>query len=151
MRFQRTRDILLQAQTFHTMASNYFLDLERELDQKRVRILLDYLVKHEENLASSMEKFREDVSHDVLDAWFDNAPDIELDKALASLAQLSPQDIDDVIRVGMHLGDYLIWAYESLAEQAETGEVREAFESLASLARAEKRKLSIDSNALQDF
>ncbi len=151
MRFQRTRDLLLQAQTFHTMASEYYLDLERELDQKRMRILLDYLVKHEAHLASSMERFREDVSNAILDAWFDDAPDIELDKALASLAQHSPQNIDDVIRVGMHLGDYLIWAYESLAEQAETGEVREAFESLANLAKAEKRNLSIDSNAMLDI
>ncbi len=151
MRFQTTNELLEKSRQFHSMASDYYLDLGRELEQRRVGMLLEYLMKHEQELADNIAAYQMNASPVLLNTWFDEAPDIDLGKALQSLTLHNPLIVEDVIQVGMHLGDYLIWAYESLAEQAETGDVKEAFSNLASMAIADKRKLSLDLQGMQDM
>jgi len=148
MRFQTTRELLDKTRQFHIEASEYLRRLSQAKDQKRVMMLLDYLARHEQKLAENVEHFEEDARPSLLNAWFDEAPEISLEEALESLKL---HDGLDVIRLGMHLGDYLIWAFEYLAEQAESEEVRDAFTNLAGMAQADKRILVRDSNMLQDF
>lgn len=151
MRFQTTQELLEKVKQFHIMASDYYLDLTREIERHRVGMLLDYLRKHETKLAEHISRIQENATPTLLKTWFDDAPDINLDKALENLQLQQPLDVDDVIQVGMHIGDYLIWAYENLAQQAETAEVRNTFENLAEMARSDKRQLSLDSQGMQDM
>ena len=151
MRFQTARELLEHTEDFHKQASHFYRNLAQRHDQHRIRLLLDYLAKHEQKLADSISQFEQDSSPAVLNLWFEDAPDIEFDAALDNLHVQDHMDIEDIIRLGMHLGDYLIWAYESLASQCDIDEAREAFHNLAMLAQSEKRHLAKQAQGLADW
>lgn len=161
MRFQTTRELLDKLRYFHQQASRYYHQLaEDSHDQERVKLLLDYLATHEEKLADATEQYENDMTVGLADTWFDDAPELKLTDALQTLMR-SPRevgapslgstfaDVDDVLRLGLLLDDYLILSLENLAQQAESSESREAFCNLSMMVQADKRKLVRDTLGLQ--
>ena len=151
MRFQTTRELLDHVREFHHQAGSYYQTLSQGRDLKRVKIMLDYMAKHEKQLAEALQRYETEADPALLNAWFDEAPEINLGEALENLKLHDGMDVEDVLRLGLHLGDYLILAFDYLAEHAEDDDVRDAFQNLSSMAQADKRRLVRDSNMMQDI
>ena len=67
MPYKKTRDILDRARTFHNNISERYRTLSVAAEKEKVKMLLDYLSRHEKNLAKSLEEYEEDASREILE------------------------------------------------------------------------------------
>ena len=68
-RFKQTKDVLDYARTFHRQLSEYYDSLSKLAEKQRVKMLLDYLSRHEKHLDEILADYEEDASKKVMNTW----------------------------------------------------------------------------------
>lgn len=122
MRFEQTRTILQQlAPEYHRRVSGYYQSLAEGEVSPRVRLMLDYLIDHEQHRALALGEFCHDAPHKVLDHWLKgvevNFPEAREDV----LAVVAATDLDLLIKAAVDykriLIDYFTHAFEHCSDK----------------------------------
>lgn len=142
MRFQQVRDLLDHARLFHRDLSKFYKSLASNEESERVKLLLDYLGRHEKHLEESLSAYEDDAPTQVLNSWFQFTLDESTLKTPESIQIKPHMTIADVIRMSLSLDDRLIKVYKNIAKTAEVPEVREVFENLLQMEEKEKHTLA---------
>ncbi len=144
MPLEQARDVVTQARTFHQELGRFYEKLERHEQRERVKLLLEYLVDHEQRMAEQMDALQESLPRTVLDTWFRNAPEmpppVPMDTAGIS-PDMSPAE---VICMALDLDERMLKVFKHVALQSPVQEVREAFLALYEEGRRERNKLVLD-------
>ena len=136
--FKQVREIFDLSRGFHQRLSEYYGRLASQAERQRAKMLLDYLSRHEANLQSCLERYEAEASNRILGVWCQYVPEaFSFDHLNASLANPAIT-VDEVTSLVLRLDDALIEFYRDLADNAESAEVRELFESLLQLAVSEE-------------
>ncbi len=61
MSFENFKDILDHARAFHRQLSSYYKKLGDKAERERVKMLLDYMSRHEAHLDESLKQYEEEV------------------------------------------------------------------------------------------
>lgn len=70
MRFEQLRTVLQKlAPDYHRQVSGYYLDLSETEVSPRVRLMLDYLIEHEQKRALALSEFCAEEHESLLDHW----------------------------------------------------------------------------------
>ncbi len=99
MRFKKTRDILDHVRQFHQAVSDHCERVSGDTNEKRLRLLLDYISEREQSLADALAVFTEQTPDAILDTWFQYTGD---DTAIPNLlnSDLQPDMTpDDLMRL----------------------------------------------------
>ena len=139
--------MLDQIRDFHGRLAEYYAQLSDETEQQRVKMLLDHMSGHEQDLQSSLAAYEDGASRQVMDTWVDCS---HCDEIIATCKQtpIAPEtSVDGVIGAAMDVDRCLLHFYREAAEKAETESVRDVFKNFIEMEEAELRKLAL--NALQ--
>ena len=146
--FKQVRDVFDLSRRAHRHLSALYERLAHQADRQRVKLLLDYLSRHEANLQSCLQRCQQDLSAKLLDVWLQYVPEAlpwaEVDALLAT----PDITVDQVTDLALRLDAALVEFYAELAENAESREVRELFENLRQMAVAEEVSLKRDADEL---
>lgn len=121
------------------------------MDKERIRLLLDYLSRHERHLADSYDRIEEKTSQAILDTW------IQFTSESDRLGSIEEQTIgldmscDEVVAVALDLDDKIVELYRDMAREAESPHVREFFENLLELERSEELQVTRNALFLRDY
>ncbi|MCH5374304.1 MAG: hypothetical protein JJ992_10020 [Planctomycetes bacterium] len=149
---EQTRDILEHAQHFHRQVSQYYDELSAHTDKERIKMLLDYMSRHERNMARGLAEFEHSAPRDVMNACFKVGHVIKPCCEVVQDLKITPDmSVDDVIEMGMQFGDCLISVYKDLSETAADERVRSVFQDLLTLEQKEKRQLVRNAQRVLDF
>ncbi len=140
----QTRDILEQARRFHRDLRAYYETLGKGNQQERVRLLLDYMQRHEETLDKCLEQYALGAGPGVLNTWFKHAPEISAAECFEGIDVHDDMSVDEVIRVSLQLDDRLIAYYRRLADLAVAEEVKDLFNDLLREEQNEERRMARD-------
>ncbi len=151
MRYEQTRDVLDHVVEFHRQAGALFRQLMAHASSERVRMLLDYMVRHEDALVRRITEFREDTSERVLSGWFKYTHDEDIFKALRQIDPTADLEFDDVLDLAVELDAKLIELYEEMSERSPSDEVKEIFNCLLSQETREKNVLVRSALGLKDI
>jgi rubrerythrin len=144
----QVRDVFDLARQFHQSMSEFYAGLAEQTDRTRVKLLLDWLCRHEANLQTSLERYESDRSHDVLDAWMEYAPDASPFEGLDALTIENELSVDAVAELALKLDDALVTFYQDLAEHSDAADVKKLFETLLTMARHDEQELKRRIDAL---
>lgn len=147
----RTSDVLDQAREFHARLASYYAGLSDGTGSERLRLLFDYLSRHEEQLSSCLHRYRHDAAPRILDVWLQNVPD---ERALASCAVLNldtAADLEDIIATALKYDDCVIDLYEHMQSLASQEEVRDVFANLVAMERHEQQRATRNAQMICDF
>jgi rubrerythrin len=142
MPYGQAKEIINSARTFHQRASTFYQQLNDKTEGARVKMLLDYLVRHEAHLDRALSDYTQEIKTKALDSWYQYAQEHCL---------LEPFDVskypvnitaEQVIEIGLNIDCCLIASYKGMAEAATSAEVREIFESLVMMEQQQKHKLA---------
>jgi rubrerythrin len=149
---EQTRDILEHARQFHRQVSEFYDQLSCQTEKERIKMLLDYMSRHERNMAAALEAFEQSAPVHLLNACYKVGrkfqPCCEVIRDLDIPPDMS---VDDVIQMGLQFDDCLIAVYRDRAENAPDEKVRGVFQDLVELAQKEKRQLSRNAQRVLDF
>ena len=142
MPYGQAKGIIDAGRAFHQRASAFYQQLHDKAVGARVKMLLDYLVRHEAHLERALADFNEASRLKALDAWYQYAQK----QCLLQPFDVSqyPEDMtpEMVMEIGLNIDSCLIASYKGMAEGATSAEVREVFENLLLMEEQEKHKLA---------
>ena len=141
MAYQRTKDILDRARLFHERLSEFYERLENVSKKEQIRMLLDYMSRHEKHLAKSLADYEKETSDRILDFWFKFTPNNKKCEQLENFELDPDMTIDDVINLVLRLDECLVELYRSVAKSAQSEEVREVFRNLLAMEKQEEVQL----------
>ncbi len=74
MRFEQTKDILEHTQQFYKLIADYYHLMSDQTHKPRIKMLLDYLSRHEKHLEKTLSEYEDSASEQVLNTWFQFSP-----------------------------------------------------------------------------
>lgn len=151
MRYEQVRSMLDQIRDFHGQLVVYYDRLSSKSEQQRVKMLLEHMSKHEQELQESLAAYEETAPKNVMDAYVDCA---FCDEILLTCEQtpIAPEtSVEGVIKVAMDVDNCLLRFYREVAEHADTEKVRDVFKNLIEMEEAELRRLALDALQATDY
>ena len=146
MSVSTARNLLEAVSHFHKQLGLFCEKNARANKDERVRLLLDYIGRHEYHMAEALENYEEQARVTVLNTWFNNIPPKLLEGPDKN--DLTPDStIDDVIAWAIRMDDSVIELYRTMAAEAGTAEVKKVVNGL--LAMEEREKLKTVRSALR--
>ena len=131
MRFEQTRTILQKlAPDYHRAVSHYYQVMADGDVAPRVRLLLDYLIDHEQHRALALKEFCEEASPGVLDHWFKG---VEFTFPVAEakvLGAAAKTDLDQLIGAAVTYKSNLINYFSHLIDHCSDKQTLQLFQSL---------------------
>jgi len=142
MPYGQAKEIVDAAQEFHRRASAFYQQLADKAEGAKVKLLLDYLVRHEAHLNRALADFKEEARSRALEAWYQYAQRQCLLKPFDVSQYPQNMTVADVMEIGLNIDSCLVASYQGMAETATTPECREIFESLLLMEEQQKHKLA---------
>lgn len=142
MPYGQAKEIIDSARAFHQRASAFYQQLADKAEGARVKMLLDYLARHEAHLDRALADYSETVRSKALNAWYRYAQEQCLLQPFDVSQYSKDMTIDQVMEIGLNIDSCLIASYKGMAENASTVECREIFENLLLMEEQQKHKLA---------
>ncbi len=139
--YEPARNVLAHAADFHKTLSVMYRDLTEQTDRERVRLLLDYLQRHEKNFEESLKRYSSQTRQRIRETWFQYIPK-ENELTTEDIELRPDMSIDDIVRAAMELDRRLAAFYRQMAAHGGSQEVRDIFSGLAQQEERERSKLA---------
>jgi rubrerythrin len=143
MSFEQTRDVIDRARAFHRDLRDFYRRLEDVAVKERVRILLDYLSRHEQVMEGRLAECEATHDRGVLNTWFKYTPP-PIREEIGKFVIRPDMSAEAVIRMALQFDETLLRLYAHAADLAPTPEVKDLFQQLHDEGRKERAKLVRD-------
>lgn len=147
--YQTTRDILHGFEQLHRQLARHYQRMGDSAEQERLKLLLDYLRRHEKRLQLTLRRTGASADGKVLNTWYRDAP--ALDEVMATLAPPPPENLDSLIDHVLRLNQHLVELFEQLAANGPTDAVQALFTNLAKQEKQASTQLQMATLSLQDM
>ncbi len=151
MRFGTIQDVVDFAGKLHAALSDQYAELEQLSSSERARLMLDYLNRHEQNLAQAMDKYEGDMTQGIASLWLQDVPELQSDELVEKVRGVDLGNVDNIIAVALDVDEYLIKLYQRMADEVDSDAGREVFKSLIKLEDNERHRLSRAAFRLADI
>jgi len=149
--FEQIKDVLAYGIDLHMRLRETYDQLGLQSEQTRVKMVLDYLSRHERNRQHAMQRFEEGTRRKILNQWLQYAPSSNIEQLLTDSNSCSNLTVDDVITLAMRFDDALIAIYRETAAEIDDANAREVFQNLAEMEHREKQRFVRDAEWVQDI
>lgn len=151
--YGQVREILTAAVEFHRRLEDFYAKLseQEDRDEQRVRMLLEYMSRHEKAFERMLAGYETPEARKLLDTWMQYEPD---DRALhiPQPESLRPDmSVDEVVEIALGLDDQLARFYAQAATMARYPQVRDLFDGLARQAEDEKEKTRVNASLIKNM
>ncbi len=144
MAFEQVRDVIDRARAFHRELAEFYRRAENTADRERVKLVLDYLVRHERRMGEQLAAFEQGSPRRVLESWFVVSPGATIREEIARIVLRPDMTVSEVVCLALKLDEFLLQLYREASEAASAEPVREAFERLYEEGKIERAKLVLD-------
>jgi len=152
MTYKRTKDVLECIQEIHHKLGDFYHRIAGKAERQRVKMLLDYMCRHERHLEASIAEYEKKASIRVLCTWFKYTADMPDLNCCDFLEKFKPEmAIDTMIGIILRVDDCLIEFYRSIAELCEVEPVREVFRNLLEMEKREEKQFVRDAMASNEI
>jgi len=152
MRYEQTRNILHHlAPEYHRAVSRYFETMAEGDVSPRVRLMLDYLIDHEQHRALALGEYCREAPHHVLDQWF-KGMEINFPEAGADMIEEGARtDLDLLVKSAVSYKRTLIDYFAYLLDHCTNAETLDLFQTLKSQEEKAMKKMIRHAQGLADL
>ncbi|MCB1100819.1 MAG: hypothetical protein KDL10_00555 [Kiritimatiellae bacterium] len=151
MTVHTAEDILAEARYFHHHLKVFYQALEHKVERPKVRLILEYLCRHEERMENMLAEYRDDITAKISHTWFKHMPGDSIDAVIASVDARPDMTLDVLLIMAMKFEDCFINLYRHVADQAVSVEVKEVFETLEKESIKDRTNLARNLVNMQDL
>lgn len=142
MPYGQAKEILDAAHEFHRRAAKFYEQLADKAEGARVKMLLDYLVRHEKHLDRALSDYKDEIRTRALNGWYQYAQEQCLMAPFDVSQYPADMTVEQVMNIGLEMDKCLVASYKGMAESAATPECREIFENLLMMEEQQKHKMA---------
>lgn len=130
MPYKRIKEFLSYIEECHVALSKLYHRLSLEVEDEKVKLLLDYMTNKERLVCLNMHKYIKQCSFDFLNEWLDDEQDRSFPHQCKIMVQQPKLTIEDVLSLAMKFDIQLIELMQKAAHNSATIESELAFEHL---------------------
>lgn len=149
--YKQTSEIIDDARLFHKKMNDFYEQLHKKSKEQRVKMLLEYLIKHEKHRDETLAKYEKEASSKIMAAWFKYIPEDISAESLKYMVVKPNMSVDDVVNSALLMNNCLVKYYKGLIEETKVEAVRDMFNSLSKRIEKEERDLVRDASRLNDI
>jgi len=138
MPYGQAKEILKYARDFHNQVSKFYQQISDTGQSDRVKLLLDYMIRHEKHLEKSLEDFEQSISSKALEAWYQYSKEQRTFAPLESIKYIANMPVDEIMKIATTIDNCLITSYKGIAETTNVPEVKEIFQNLLEMEEQQK-------------
>lgn len=142
MAYEQTKDVLQRARSFHHQLSELYQELSDATDKPRMKLLLDYMSRHEAGLEECLRGYEKLADDRVMEAWFQFTPESVPEQPYAKFEVTPGMCMGDVVRMALEFDNCLLTYYQQLVNEAPSDELRDLFSELLTHGKREAVELS---------
>lgn len=145
------RDMFDRIRRLHQEVADFARRIDGQAPGERVHLVLDYLARHEQNMAQAIAEYEHGAGNRVLDASFANLTAMDVEQMCAQLVLGPDITAEDVIALAVNIDNGLSQLYREAAEKAPYEELRQLFQTLHANNERETRRMVRDMVEVNDF
>lgn len=150
--FETIGDIVDNAIELHRQAARGYRRLRDTVSNERVRMLLGYMMDHQEAMETSVDQIKRSVGDAVLGTYIQYSLDENpLHFMRTQLDQIDTLDLEETERLAGRVDDYLVDLFEEALQEMDSPKVKEFLQDLLDLERLERRKLTMSISSMMDM
>ena len=142
MRFQTVHDLIDHSTQLHLALSNKYAELEMLVSSERAQWLLEYLNRHEANMAEALQRYDDDLKKGIKETWMQFTPDWKNRDLVGELETMNLNDLNDIIQVSLQVDAVLVESLRTARDTAETEELMDLIQGLLDLEDAEQHVIA---------
>ena len=135
---KQVREFVDFGKHLHGKLKELYDDLGEHAQLERVKMLLDFLRRHEQHMEESLARFEKESRHGILEAWLEYSPALDVEKVMDRLHLQENPSSDEIIQIAMDFDDALVNLYKEVAEKVSDSKVKALFKNLLQLEEKEK-------------
>ncbi|OQA26084.1 MAG: hypothetical protein BWY59_01521 [Verrucomicrobia bacterium ADurb.Bin345] len=138
MAFETMRSVLDYAKKFHQDLAAFYAGLEDRTGQEKMRILLNYMSRHEEHLMECLKQYEADATESILNVWFKYTPDMPQCRCFEKIKFSPDMTVDEIVDAARTIDRCFVDLYRQMAEKAPTPETKDLFKKLLEMEQREE-------------
>jgi len=123
-------DVLKHAEEFERMLGEYFADVAERTTRDGVRLLTDYMSRHESRIVEFLEKLPEEEVHRICSTPLRYEPHVADCRSFEGMELPPDATAADVLDAAILFDECLVRLYRQVAEQPVSEDIKELFEGL---------------------
>ena len=151
MRYKTVGEIIEFARQLHDALSRRYGELEQITTSERASLILDYLNRHERQLADAMDQYGQEAANGILGTWLQHTPEFFPQQLADRVCDVNLSSVEEIVQAALEVDDYLVQLYRNMVDKAEVEGVREVFENLLVMEDVEKQRISRTACQLNDL
>jgi len=135
---KQVREFVDFGKHLHGRIKALFDEINEHAELERVKMLLEFLSRHEQHMEESLARFEKDSRRSILEAWLEYSPSLDVDAVMARFPVGDKPSSDEIFQLAMDFDDCLVKLYKEVAEKANDTHTKEVFKNLLRLEEKEK-------------
>ncbi len=150
-KFNQVKDVIEYSHEIHSRLAKFYDDLNNQHQKSRIKMLLDYLGRHERNFASCLAEYEQDTAQGLMDTWLEFAPTSKIDEKIKYLPLHTDMTLYQLVDCALDLDNIVVELYRDAQEHVEIPELTELFQNLIEMENQEKKSMVRNAMMLDDL
>jgi len=148
---KQVREFVDFGKHLHGRIKALFDDINEHAQLERVKMLLEFLSRHEEHMEESLARFEKDARSGILEAWLEYSPSLDVEAVMDRFHVSEKPSSDEIFQIAMDFDDTLVKLYREVAEKVNDSRTQQVFQNLLQLEEREKIQVVRAAMALDDM
>lgn len=148
---KQVREFIDFGKHLHGAARALYDDLKEHAELTRVKMLLDFLIRHERHMEETLSRFEKETRSGILEAWLEYSPELDVDAVISACTLPAHPLTDDILHAALTFDDALVALYREVAEKANDRKTKAFFRDLLNLEEREQIQIARAAMSLQDM
>ena len=148
---KQVREFVDFGKHLHGKVKELYEELHEHAELERVKMLLEFLSRHEEHMEESLARFEKDARRGILEAWLEYSPELNVDAVMERFPVKEKPSSDEIIQIAMDFDNTLVKLYQEVADKVNDSKTKEVFKNLLQLEEKEKIQVARAAMMLQDM
>jgi hypothetical protein len=135
---KQVREFVEFGKHLHGKIKALYERLHEHAELERVKMLLEFLSRHEAHMEESLARFEQYARRGILEAWLEYSPVLDVDAVMARFPVAEKPSSDEIFQLAMDFDDTLVKLYREIAEKVNDSKTKEVFSNLLRLEEKEK-------------
>jgi hypothetical protein len=148
---KQVREFVNFGKHLHSTLKRLYEGLNEQAELERVKMLLEFLSRHEEHMEQALARFEHDARRSLLEAWLEYSPALDVDAVMQRFPVSEHPSSDEIIQLALDFDDTLVKLYREIAEKVNDSKTKEVFKNLLQLEEREKIQVARAAMMLADM
>jgi len=150
-KFDQIKDVFEYSQEIHTRLAKFYDELNDKHQSSRIKILLDYLGRHERNITECLSQYEKDMAQKMMDTWLEYAPTTNINDKIKYFPLQSDISLQQIVETALDLDNAIVELYRDVRDHVDIPELKALFQNMIEMEDNEKKRLVRDAMMLDDM